>query len=122
MGKLIKGDNNIINKTIDFLNEQIKTDEQLRAAIEKDDKTISGLWEYIKTKALKQLSGKFDGIEKEVVFGWAIHYFIETEETINQELGINKQKVEKQKNETVKETPKPASKALSIFDFLGDEA
>lgn len=123
MNKLIKGDNRIINATIEFLNEQIKTDEQLRAAIDKEEKTIEKLWRYIETKAKKVLNNKNGGIEKSEVYGWAIHYFIESEETINEELGLNKQKSTRVQTKTTKqkEQVKPALEALSIFDFLGDQ-
>lgn len=119
MKKLIKGNNNVVNKTIDFLIEQIKTDDQLRTSIEKEEKTVDKLENYIMTKAREMLKNKEGGIEKEVIYSWAIHYFIETEETINEELGQNQSPV-KEIKEKPKKQVKPAIEALSIFDFLGD--
>jgi hypothetical protein len=62
---------------IAYLNNRIKTDEYLRAACEKGNKTLDGVIAYIKSEARKQAKDGVAMIPDENVYGWAVHYILE---------------------------------------------
>ncbi len=80
-----------------------------------EEKNLKQMIEFIKNNAKKQSTNGIAMVEDEVVYGWAIHYFDET----NNDLGLleNKQgtKVEVKKT-TKKDSKWVAEGQLSLFD------
>lgn len=124
--KLKKGDQTAPNKLVDLLTEQIKADDQLKRAIEKENKTIDKCWKYIMSKAKEHLNSKSGYIEEDVILGWAIHYFIEEDEVLNIQPEVvknqtNKPEVKKQvKPKKEKTIEKGISFELLELDLFGD--
>ena len=82
-----------------YLIDRIETDEILRNKLLETKKTINGCINYIFKEAKKQAVSQVAFVEDDVVYGWAVHYFIE--DSINEEPNENKPK-----KEPVKEKPK----------------
>lgn len=97
-----------------------------------EEKSLKQMVEFIKEEAHKKAVNGVAMIEDEVVYGWAIHYFDES----NEQLGLNKkEKNEEKREEPISKLPKelksvvsePAKKEvkpegplqLNIFDVLG---
>ncbi len=116
-----KGENLGIKKVVEYL--------QTRDDIEpKPDKSVDEMWRYITDQARKQSKNGSACIEDEVVYGWAVHYFDET----NEDLGIHKKsdatqpsarpepKVEQ--NEATQPITKPKKEKeyeqQTLFDFM----
>lgn len=88
-----------------------------------EEKTLSGMINFIKTKAREKAVNNMAMVKDEEVYGWAIHYFDES----NADLGIKKETPEtkleenkKEKNNEVTKTSKKEWKSegqLSLFDF-----
>ena len=98
------------------------TDSQLDEALKNSEKSFEKCWTYIQAKAKKELESRSGAISSVVVFGWAIHYFTESAETLAEEsktLGIVQRK-------PVTETPvvqkpstvKQSASQLDLFSFL----
>ena len=91
-----------------------------------EEKSLKQMIDFIKSKAKKQAKNGIAMIDDEVVYGWAIHYFDET----NEALGLNKKAITKEKvsedREVTKEITKSESKKknwipegqLSLFDMV----
>lgn len=89
-------------------------DELLATAMQSKDKNIQSCYEYVKAQAKKQAVAGCAMIEDAVVYGWAHHYYIESEETIQKELAP---KVTPKADTNVKkavEKPKPVKNVLDI--------
>lgn len=105
-------------KIVDYL----LTREDMNEKYLNEEKNLTQMVEYIKSEAKKKATNNMAMIEDEVVYGWAIHYFDET----NENLKINKSmtpKVQK-KQETInkKEQNKKTQNwipegQLSLFDL-----
>lgn len=91
-----------------------------------EEKNLSGMIDFIRTKAKEKAINNMAVVKDEEVFGWAIHYFDES----NADLGIkqeeNKAKVKEEKkveNNEIEKNSKPSKKEwkpegqLSLFDF-----
>ena len=86
-----------------------------------EEKSLSQMVEFIKTEAKKHAHDGMAMIENEVVYGWAIHYWDES----NSKLKLSTEKVENQENSkeqitSVKQEPKKvkewvAEGQLSLF-------
>lgn len=81
-----------------------------------EEKTLSDMIGFIRTKAKEKSVNNMAIVKDEEVFGWAIHYFDES----NEDLGI---KEEKERNNDVAKVTKSYKKEwksegqLSLFDF-----
>lgn len=62
-----------------YLKNRIAEDEALAEAVKKENKSIYGVLNYIKSEAKKQAQGNVAVIPDEEVFGWAVHYILEDE-------------------------------------------
>lgn len=69
-----KTKDNVIKECIDYLNEYAKYDVVFRQKLETNSQTTDDLEWYIMEEARKYLDGRNGGIEKETVYGWAIHF------------------------------------------------
>lgn len=69
-----KTKDDVIKACIDYLNEYAKHDVVFRQKLETNSQTTDDLEWYIMEEARKYLGGRNGGIEKETVFGWAIHF------------------------------------------------
>ena len=90
-----------------------------------EEKTLKQMVEFIKEEAHKEAVNGIAMIEDEVVYGWAIHYFDET----NEQLGMNSKSKRVTENDDEEETiikeelPKKQKKEwvpegqLSLFDL-----
>lgn len=91
-------------------------DDLLAAALQNSEKNIHDCFKYVTAKARKQAVGNCAMIEDSVVFSWAHHYYIESKETIDEEMkpkATAKPKAEKKpapKKEVKKETKKADTK------------
>ena len=95
-----------------------------------EDKSLKQMVEFIKSLAQKEAKNGMAMIEDEVVYGWAIHYWDES----NESLKLEKAKIEKEteKEEPEKIVKKPTKKKsttdttekwkaegqLTLFDFM----
>ncbi|MGE4321024.1 MAG: Cas9 inhibitor AcrIIA9 family protein [Acholeplasmataceae bacterium] len=117
------------NPIVDYLLKESLNDENLKKQIMDDSKSIEGMCDFIVKKASKQKDGGHAVVSDEDVFSWAIHYFIESNENIEKEVGKkpvkavvnNNQSSEKSvKKEKQKNIDKDeSSKLISIFDLPG---
>ncbi len=116
-----------------YCEERSKFDDQLEKALKDPDKTYEDCWEYIMEKAKKHLNSKSGHVMPNIVFGWAVHYFTEPNDVIEEEIGKiknTKQPVDNSKNEKEVKKPKKSESAIetksafermSIFDFMENE-
>jgi len=115
-----------------YCNKMSENDDILKKAIESDEKDFDKCWSFIEAKAKEHLKNKSGSVNPVTVFGWAIHYFLETNEVLEAEakVKIEKQskehtvdkvekKVENKKQE--KEKPKSNVEVFSMFDFGVDD-
>jgi hypothetical protein len=108
------------------------TDPQLDESLNNPEKSFEKCWTYISAKAKKELENKSGAISSVVVFGWAIHYFTESDETLAEEskqLGIVQRKPVSE-TPVVPQAPKPtpvvqkpsvvkqSSSQLDLFSFM----
>jgi hypothetical protein len=78
-----------------YLKELCNNDEYLRNAIlEKENNSVDGMWNYIKDKARKEAINGCACIEDNTVFSWARDYWLDIEDT-KQEEPIHNDVVEK---------------------------
>lgn len=81
--KLIEGQSDkALNKVVDYL----CTREDMNEKYLNEEKDLKAMIEFIRAEAKKQSKNGVAMIEDEIVYGWAIHYFDET----NEALGITK--------------------------------
>lgn len=116
-----------------YCEERSKFDDQLEKALKDPDKSFEECWDYIMKKAKKHLNSKSGHVMPSVVFGWAVHYFTEPTDVIEDEVGkIKKSKQEVEKSTEIKkiskskktedkEENKSAFERMSIFDFMESE-
>jgi len=78
-----------------YLKELCNNDEYLRNAIlEKENNSVDGMWNYIKGKAKKEAINGCACIEDNTVFSWARDYWLDVEDT-KQEEPVHNDVVEK---------------------------
>lgn len=118
-----KNEKEVIQK---YLEEVSKEDSQVKEGLQNEKKDINECWDFIVNKAKKELNGKNGFLNPNTVFGWAIHYYTEEKETIDEELkllGASKTKTKEieKKEETKKskkvEDNRPKVEQVSIFDL-----
>ena len=106
----MKGHNKTTEIIVAYLEEQRNKDNQLEEAMskaEENKKTSEDMWEYIQNKAKESLGGQNGAIDSETVFGWAIHYMVESKENLAKEIPQPKPAEPKQE---IKQTPKQETK------------
>lgn len=112
-------------KIIDYLLSRQDMDEKYLS----EEKTIKGMISFIKSEARKSATDGMAMIEDDVVYGWAIHYFDETNKDLNiaEEQLRFQEKVEnieeKEKVKVSKEKKKSEKNwnpegQLTLFDFM----
>ena len=75
---------------IKMIKELLKNDQTVQERMLLEEKTDKDLIKYINFKAKEHLNSVNGGIEDNIVSGWAIHYYIESKETIDKEMKIVK--------------------------------
>lgn len=88
-----------------------------------EEKSLKQMVEFIRENAEKQAKNGMAMIEDEVVYGWAIHYFDETNENLNLSKSNNSNKKKsvatKQIDKTQNNKDKYSSEGqLTLFDFI----
>jgi hypothetical protein len=110
-----------------YCNKVAESDEVLKKSIESEEKDFDKCWNFIEAKAKEHLKSKSGSVNPMIVFGWAIHYFLETNETLEKETKVKLSKEEKKDNDKPKEDkskiekPKSNVEVLSMFDFGVDD-
>ena len=116
-----------------YCEERSKFDDQLEKALKNPDKTYEDCWDYIMEKTKKHLNSKSGHVMPNIAFGWAVHYFTEPNDVIEEEIGKikkSKQPIENTKNEKEVKKPKKSESSvetksaferMSIFDFMENE-
>lgn len=110
-----------------YCNKVAESDEILKKSIDSEDKDFDKCWNFIEAKAKEHLKNKSGSVNPVTVFGWAIHYFLETNETLENETKVKLSKEEKKNNSNHKEDkskvekPKSNVEVLSMFDFGVDD-
>ncbi|AUD65401.1 hypothetical protein BK011_06745 [Tenericutes bacterium MZ-XQ] len=119
---------NYIDAIKSYVENKSKNDEQLLKALDNEKKTYEKCWSYIMRKAKDHLNNKSGHIMPSIVFGWAIHYFIEDESVLEKEVGKSidnettvKPKSQKEVKVQKEEKKNKSFETLSIFDFGVDE-
>ncbi len=114
-----------------FITEVSKEDTQIKAFLNDEEKGLDKCWGYIESKARKTFKNNAE-VKPDIVFGWALHYYIEPKEVIDEELGKSDKPQENTKKST-NSKPKKTTKAKAVektegpkitrFDIfsLGDE-
>lgn len=99
---------NALLKIIEYLLSR----EDMNEKYLNEDKSLKQMVDFIKTLAQKEAKNGMAMIEDEVVYGWAIHYWDES----NESLKLEKAKIEKEteKEEPEKIVKKPTKKKSSI--------
>ena len=78
-------------------------DEQLSNGLQSKDKTIQDCYKYVYEQARKQAVGNCAMIEDDKVYGWAVHYYTESKETIENECPALKSYVPKKVEKTAEQ-------------------
>jgi hypothetical protein len=117
-----KTKNDVVKSCIDYLNEYAKSDAVFRQKLETNSQTTEDLEWYIMGEARKHLGGRSGAIEKETVYGWAIHFVDEnitkTKSTPASETTQNQIKTAVKKTESSKKkTKEDLYQGASLFDF-----
>lgn len=74
-----------------FLKQRAEEDELFKPKLNNEEKSLIQCFDYIKIEAQKQSKNGCAMIKDEVVFGWAVHYYDET----NEKLELIKKEIEK---------------------------
>lgn len=114
-----KTKNDVVKSCIDYLNEYAKSDAVFRQKLETNSQTTEDLEWYIMGEARKHLGGRSGAIEKETVYGWAIHFVDENiTKTKPTETTQNQIKTAVKKTESSKKkTKEDLYQGASLFDF-----
>lgn len=88
-----------------------------------EEKSLKQMVEFIRKNAKKQAKNGMAMIEDEVVYGWAIHYFDESNENLKLSTNFKNDSIEnKPKVDTVKKVAKKkevkSEGQLTLFDFI----
>ena len=89
--------------------EYLLSREDMNEKYLNEEKNLTNMVNYIKSEARKKQNNGIAIIEDQVVFGWAIHYFDETDEQLGL---INSSKKEESKEENICEINADDSKQL----------
>ena len=89
--------------------EYLLSREDMNEKYLNEEKNLTNMVNYIKSEARKKQNNGIAMIEDQVVFGWAIHYFDETDEQLGL---INSSKKEEPKEENICEINADDSKQL----------
>ena len=117
-------------KLQDYLNDYAKEDKAFAKSLSDKEKSFEKCWEYVRFKAQKQAVNGCACIEDEDVYNWAVHYYDESNKTIETEMGKSraiesaKAKVEAQTEQRkavakttkakTKSTPKPSNRKVTV--------
>ena len=107
-------------KIIDYLISRTDMSEKYL----NEDKNLSQMISFIKSLAKKEAVGNVAFIEDEVVYGWAIHYWDESNESLKLEKATNEEpkttptKIETTPKTKPKKTTWHAEGQLSLFDMM----
>jgi hypothetical protein len=94
--KLIEGQKDkALNKVVDYL----ITREDMNKKYLNEEKDLKGMIDYIRGEAEKQAKNGIAMIEDEIVYGWAIHYFDETNEVLGITKSVSKTTLDKSKED-----------------------
>jgi hypothetical protein len=119
--KLVEGQRDIaLKKVVEYL----CTREDMNDKYLNEEKNLKDMIGFIRSEAKKQAEDGMAMIEDSVVYGWAIHYFDET----NEKLGIGKYTSDKEKSEDdsdedekveIKKESSPMKNITSDYTFKG---
>lgn len=98
------------NASITKLFEFLKTRKNLYENFENEEKTMKGMYEYLYEKARNHKVGNVAFVEDNLVYVWAVTYFLKS----NEELGIKK-------NSVMPPSPKEIRKKLEEKKAKKDE-
>lgn len=109
----------ITRAVIKHLQELAISDDQLANGMISEDKTYKELTTYLNFKANnpEYKEGSMAQVDDDVVYGWAVHYFVETKENIDIEM---KPKSTEQKSKKIK-TKKAKSEAVEVDEVECDD-
>lgn len=105
--------------------EYLLTREDMNDKYLNEEKSLSEMVDFIRAEAKKEAKNGMAWIEDEVVYGWAVHYFDESNESLKldkKETLVEKEKFEK--NAPIKNEKKQVKRAwipegqLSLFDVM----
>ena len=99
-------------KIIDYLLSR----EDMNDKYLNEEKCLSQMISFIKSEAKKQAKDGVAMIEDEVVYSWAIHYWDETNESL--ELETKKKETPKSVKKVSKYTTTKPEGQLTLFDFM----
>lgn len=123
-----------------YCEETAKHDTQLAEGLKQTDKDYDKCWSFIMAKAKSHLSSKSGHVMPSIVFGWAVHYFTESNDDLEKEVGkisskekttteskqediVKKTQIKKEANKKVGvEVNNPGFERMSIFDLMPDES
>lgn len=105
------------NETLILNHLTLNASPQLKDKINAGTKTLAQCWSYIVSEARKMATGNCACIDKDTVFGWAIHFF--EEDSIGAEAPSKRVETVKAEVKKVEKKPKEDTEQISLFDVLG---
>lgn len=130
------GINPVLKKIGDYLVQFMEKEPSFTKKVLDENKSMSEMMKYIMSEAKKQATGNAACIADDEVYGWAVHYFDESDIKFTKVTGAVTSNVaqisvkKEDSNPVIKEEPKPSAQAkkkvkeedimMSIFDFMGD--
>lgn len=121
--KLQKQMDEMKNSHIEIIWNYLKTRKDLYDRFNNPEKNIKQMYDYIYGRAMKQKVGNVAMIADNIVFLWAVTYFIKS----NEELGLNEKKnininskpTEKNKVNEIEIKKEQEKEQISLFDVGG---
>lgn len=110
LSKMVEGQK---DKYLNIIVNHLKLHTELNEAFLNEEKNLKDMAEHIRNKAKKQATNGVAVIEDEIVFKWAREYFMKS----NNELGIKKATVVKEKSNNIEKKENKDDDFGSIFDF-----
>lgn len=120
----LKTENSVQKEIANYLISHCKKEPALMDKIMNEKKSLNECFEYIKSEAKKHAVGNAAVIDRDTVFGWAVHYFDEdnlkferTSADVNS-IPIKKTQSRKKGNRfNVKKENKSLGEQLSLFEI-----
>ena len=108
----------ITDKPLLKIVEYLLSREDMNAKYLNEEKSLSQMISYIRSEAKKQAKNGVAMIEDEVVYGWAIHYFDETNIDLGLDKKVDKIELEDDDSKTIENKPKKIISKKSKQDVI----
>ncbi len=117
---IYKGENKQHQIIVDHLNSIAASDTQLKKAFKDETKNVEDMSKYITDLAREELKNKNGYISSGTVFGWAIHYWTESNDNlkiVQTKPRVDNVEVTEVKPKKSKKEIKPLYEQLNLFSL-----